>query len=81
MNPPAYQGGFKAWFRFAAGLALLCGFAFFLSRGYAPPGAAGEVLRHNLRLGIDATPLFYTEVDDSPNHTYSELFIDKPTGP
>ena len=32
-------------------------------QGYAPPGLAGEVLRNNQRHGIDATPLFYTEVE------------------
>jgi hypothetical protein len=35
----------------------------------------GEVLRHNQRLGIDANPLFYTEVEESPNHSYQELFM------
>jgi len=32
-------------------------------QGYTPPGVAGEVLRNNLRHDIDATPLFYTEVE------------------
>jgi hypothetical protein len=55
--------GFAAWARFAAGALLLAGAVLALMRGYTPPGAAGEVLRNNLRYDIDATPLFYTEVE------------------
>jgi len=32
-------------------------------QGYAPPGPVGEVLRNNLQNHIDATALFYTEVE------------------
>jgi len=35
----------------------------FLMTGYTPPGIAGEVLGHNRRLDIDASPLFYSEVE------------------
>jgi hypothetical protein len=30
--------------------------------GITPPGASGEVLRHNRAHDIDASPLFYSEV-------------------
>jgi hypothetical protein len=42
---------------------LLGGLVLVLMQGYTPPGAMGEVLRNNLRHDIDATPLFYTEVE------------------
>jgi len=42
---------------------LLTGAILLLMQGYAPPGPVGEVLRNNLRNRIDATPLFYTEVE------------------
>jgi len=46
------------------GLLILGGcFAFFAS-GYSPPGVLGEVLRHNQTYDIDASPLFYTEVEN-----------------
>jgi len=47
--------------RFAAGSLLLAAVILLLMQGYIPPGIAGEVLRNNLREGIDATPLFYSE--------------------
>ncbi len=52
------------WFRFLVGLLILgaC-FAFFAS-GYSPPGVLGKVLRHNQTYDIDASPLFYTEVEN-----------------
>ena len=74
MERPGYRGGWRGWLGLAGGLVLLSGFAFFLARGYTPPGPLGEVLRHNQRCGIDATPLFYTEVEGSPDHSYEELF-------
>jgi len=46
-----------------AGVLLLAGTILVLMQGYAPSGPAGAVLRNNLQQGIDATPLFYTEVD------------------
>jgi len=55
--------GFAACVRLVAGIALLVAAVQFLMRGYTPPGIAGAVWRHNLRTGIDATPLFYTEVE------------------
>ena len=55
--------GCREWIRFVMGASLLAGIVFGLMQGYTPPGPAGEVLRNNLRNRIDATPLFYTEVD------------------
>jgi len=51
------------WARFLGGALLLCGIVLALMQGYTPPGPAGEVFRNNLRYGIDATPLFYTDLD------------------
>jgi hypothetical protein len=52
-----------AWARFLIGAVLLTGVVLMLMQGYVPDGVAGEVFRHNMRHGIDATPLFYTEVE------------------
>jgi hypothetical protein len=52
------------WLKFIIGLCgLLLMFAFFAS-GYDPPGPLGEVLRHNMENDIDASPLFYSEVEN-----------------
>jgi len=53
----------RRWIRFIIGLALLGSFAAFFASGYSPPGPLGEVLRHNQEHDIDASPLFYTEVE------------------
>jgi len=55
--------GFAAWAKFVTSALLLTGAILTLMQGYTPPGPAGEVLRNNQRNGIDATPLFYTEVE------------------
>ena len=52
-----------AWGKFAAGVLVLLGVVLVLMQGYTPPGAAGEVFRNNQRNGIDATPLFYTDLE------------------
>jgi len=49
---------------FAVGLVIFLTMAGFFMSGYTPPGVAGEVLRHNRLLQIDASPLFYTEVEN-----------------
>jgi hypothetical protein len=49
--------------RFLIGLAGLIAFFVFFASGVTPPGVAGEVLRHNQTLDIDASPLFYSEVE------------------
>ncbi len=60
---PERRRPFAAWVKFLAGALLLAGAVLGLMQGYTPPGPAGEVFRNNLRCGIDATPLFYTEVE------------------
>jgi hypothetical protein len=57
------QRGLAAWVKFATGALLLAGVILLLIQGYTPPGPAGDVWRNNLRHGIDATPLFYTEAE------------------
>ncbi|MHC4672635.1 MAG: hypothetical protein ACYTF1_08465 [Planctomycetota bacterium] len=52
-----------AWAKFAVSILLLAGVVLLLMQGYTPPGPAGVVFRNNLRNGIDATPIFYTEVE------------------
>lgn len=54
----------KRWGRFVIGLTLLASAVVFFSSGYSPPGVCGEVLRHNQELSIDASPLFYSEVEN-----------------
>jgi len=49
--------------RFLAGLLLMALLVAFFASGYTPPGIAGEVLRHNQACDIDASPLFYSEVE------------------
>jgi hypothetical protein len=62
-NIPRVSRG-RRWLRFFIGLALLgISIAFFAS-GPTPPGIAGEVLRHNREHDIDASPLFYSEVEN-----------------
>jgi hypothetical protein len=56
----------SAWARLIAGTLLLTAAVLLLMRGYTLPGPAGEVFRNNLQNGIDATPLFYTEVETLP---------------
>jgi len=52
-----------AWARLLGGVLLLTAFVLLLMQGYTPPGPAGEVFRNNLNFGIDATPLFYTDLE------------------
>ncbi len=52
------------WFRFFVGLAVMLGVAFILASGLTPPGVLGEGIRHNRESFIDATPLFYSEVEN-----------------
>jgi hypothetical protein len=58
-----HRGDLAAWVKFVAGILLLTGVILMLMQGRTPPGTAGAVFRNNLRHGIDATPLFYTEVE------------------
>lgn len=51
-------------FKFLIGLAILILMVCFFSSDYTPPGIFGEVLRHNKECDIDASPLFYSEVEN-----------------
>ena len=53
----------KDWLKFLAGLVLLTLVIGFFASGYSFPGFMGEVLRHNQANDIDASPLFYSEVE------------------
>ena len=50
--------------RFAIGLVTFGLFTLFFMSGYAPPGMLGEVLRHNQANQIDASPYYYTDVEN-----------------
>ena len=63
-NDKADKSFFNRWFRFVIGLAIIAALFGFFSSGYSPPGVFGEVLRHNQAVGIDASPLFYSEVEN-----------------
>lgn len=56
----------RAWLKFGVGLVVLSAPVTFFVSGYTPPGIFGEVLRHNQAHDIDASPLFYTEVENMP---------------
>ncbi|MBD3402126.1 hypothetical protein GF420_04470 [candidate division GN15 bacterium] len=53
----------KGWQKLVIGLVVVTGVTIFFMSGYSPPGPAGEVLRHNQTNDIDASPLFYSEVE------------------
>jgi hypothetical protein len=57
-------GLLRRWFKFVIGLVILVVIIIFFSSGYSPPGVFGEVLRHNQENSIDASPLFYSEVEN-----------------
>ena len=50
--------------KFVIGLGLLSGLIIFFASGYTPPGICGEVIRHNQQLDLDASPLFYGDVEN-----------------
>ncbi len=52
------------YIRFLMGLLLLGLAVAFFSSGWFPPGVCGAVLRHNAAENIDASPLFYSEVEN-----------------
>ena len=54
----------KDWLKLFTGILLLAIVFAFFSSGLTPPGVFGEVLRHNQKQNIDASPLFYSEVDN-----------------
>lgn len=56
------------WKRLTGGLIILGGIFLFFASGIFPPGICGEVLRHNREYGIDASPLFYSEVENMSDY-------------
>ncbi len=60
---PILKTRFGDWLKFAIGLLVIAGVFCFFSSDYTPPGIFGEVLRHNRANNIDASPLFYSEVE------------------
>jgi hypothetical protein len=56
----------RAWLKFGVGLVVLSALVVFFASGCTSPGAFGEVLCHNQAHDIDASPLFYTEVENMP---------------
>ena len=52
------------WLRFLVGLVSLFLLIGFFASGYTPPGAFGEVLRHNRENNIDASPFLYGDVEN-----------------
>jgi hypothetical protein len=55
---------FKDWLKFISGILLLIMVIGFFSSGITPPGVFGEVLRHNMNNDIDASPLFYSDLEN-----------------
>lgn len=64
MTRAAVRARSNRWLRFFAGLIVLGSCIAFFASGYSPPGALGEVLRHNQQHDTDASPLFYSEVEN-----------------
>lgn len=54
----------KRLLKFGLGLAVIFIFYLIIAAGATPPGICGEVLRHNRANNIDASPLFYSEVEN-----------------
>ena len=54
----------SGWFKFCLGLILVVGLMVVIVHLPVPEGFGGEVIRNNLENDIDASPLFYTEVDN-----------------
>ncbi|MEW5923024.1 MAG: hypothetical protein AB1746_03465 [Candidatus Zixiibacteriota bacterium] len=54
----------KRLLKFGIGFAAILAFYLIIAAGATPPGICGEVLRHNRANNIDASPLFYSEVEN-----------------
>ncbi len=61
-----HKTGSGRWLRFLFGLAALTAFFGVFASGWTPPGPAGAVLRNNQGLNIDASPLFYSDLENMP---------------
>ena len=53
----------RNWSKFSLAILMLILLVTFFASGWTPPGPVGEVLRHNQERDIDASPLFYFEVE------------------
>jgi hypothetical protein len=54
----------KRLIRFLSGTCLFCLIVTFFMSGYTPPGAVGEVVRNNQTNDIDASPYYYSDVEN-----------------
>ncbi len=52
------------WLKLIIGAGILSLVAGFFASGYTPPGICGEVVRHNQKMKIDASPFFYGDVEN-----------------
>ena len=55
-----------AWLKLLIGTAGLSALGAWLAFGNPPPGITGEIIRHNIAENIDATPIFYGDVENMP---------------
>jgi hypothetical protein len=54
------------WLRLFIGIAFLGGFFAFLTTKPRPPGTAGKIIDRNLSQDVQATALFYSDLDRMP---------------
>jgi len=56
----------RRWLRFVVGVGIVGGFFWFLTTRPIPPGPAGEIIDRNLREDVQATALFYADLERMP---------------
>lgn len=56
-------GGLRGWLRLGVALTLLAALVVWLTLGHVPPGVAGRVIRSNLSHDVQATALFYSDLE------------------
>ena len=66
MPGPSRPGILVRWLRFGAALTILAAALAFLVSGPRPPGMAGRIIERNLRHDVQATALFYMDLDRMP---------------
>jgi hypothetical protein len=54
----------KGWQKLGVGVLALAVVIVFLSSGFTPPEPVGSVLENNRKKDIDASPLFYSDVEN-----------------
>jgi hypothetical protein len=54
------------WLRLGVGVAILAAAFALLARGPLVPGSAGRVLQHNREHDLEASALFYTDLERMP---------------